>query len=344
MNKPCTSAALIAASFSLLFHTITLAQAARESMGFAALECENFSANGPERGAHSWSPGNAVPGFSGSGYMEALPGDGTTIIANPATWMRGHAIDGGSMTLHAGLDGSASTQMTLSQSGAWQWTNAILNSSAPATITIGSAGSHTLSLWMRDSGIKVDKIILTLNPNYSPDANSDFWKNQNIYQIFTDRFFNGDPANDNAAGNFNATNATSVHGGDLKGIEQKLNYVKALGATAIWISPVVRNINGDYHGYAGSDFYNVDPRIGTLTDLQRLVQEAHRMGILVINDIVVNHGSTIVDSAATRLTPPPSFILRADTRCDTPIPPSSMRRRLTARPRRSLRSFFTTTA
>jgi glycosidase len=334
MNKPCTSAALIAASFSLLFHTITLAQAARESMGFAALECENFSANGPERGAHSWSPGNAVPGFSGSGYMEALPGDGTTIIANPATespelqyavtfatagtyylWMRGHAIDGGSMTLHAGLDGTASTQMTLSQSGAWQWTNAILNSSAPATITIGSAGSHTLSLWMRDSGIKVDKIILTLNPNYSPDANSDFWKNQNIYQIFTDRFFNGDPANDNAAGNFNATNATSVHGGDLKGIEQKLNYVKALGATAIWISPVVRNINGDYHGYAGSDFYNVDPRIGTLTDLQRLVQEAHRMGILVINDIVVNHGSTIVDSAnsaypTTFLYPPSGYTLR----------------------------------
>lgn len=334
MNKPSASAVLFAASISLLLHTVSVAQSTSESMGFAAFECENFSANSPVRSGHSWTPGNAVAGFSGSGYMEALPGDGVTITASPATnspelqysvnftttgtyylWLRGHAIDGNSMTIHAGLDGSVATQMPLGQTGSWRWTNATLTSNTPATVTIGSAGTHTLNLWMRDSGIKVDKIILTLNPNYSPDANSDFWKNQNIYQIFTDRFFNGDSTNDNSAGNFNATNATSVHGGDLKGIEQKLNYVKALGATAIWISPVVRNINGDYHGYAGSDFYNVDPRIGTLTDLQRLVQEAHRMGILVINDIVVNHGSTIVDSSnpaypTTFLYPPSGYTLR----------------------------------
>ena len=174
MNKPCASAAVIAASFSLLFQAISLAQTASESMGFAVFECENFSANSPARSGHSWLPGNAVSGFSGSGYMEALPSDATTIIASPATdspelqyavtfatagtyylWMRGHAIDGNSMSIHAGLDGSTTTQMTLGQSGSWQWTNAILNSGAPATITIGSAGSHTLSLWMRDSGIKV---------------------------------------------------------------------------------------------------------------------------------------------------------------------------------------------
>ncbi|MFM8682268.1 MAG: alpha-amylase family glycosyl hydrolase, partial [Chthoniobacterales bacterium] len=62
---------------------------------------------------------------------------------------------------------------------------------------------------------------------------------------------------------------------------------------------VLRNANGDYHGYAATDFYAVNPRMCTLTDLQRLVREAQKRGILVINDVVVNHGSTWVDSGDT---------------------------------------------
>ena len=77
---------------------------------------------------------------------------------------------------------------------------------------------------------------------------------QSIYQIITDRFFDGDPSNNNADGNYSATGTTSVHGGDFKGIEQKLDYIKALGATAIWISPVVLNGHGQFHGYAGAIF------------------------------------------------------------------------------------------
>ena len=92
------------------------------------------------------------------------------------------------------------------------------------------------------------------------------WQAQSIYQIFTDRFFDGDAANNNASGSFNAANGTSVHGGDFKGIEQKLDYIKALGATAIWISPVVSNSFGEYHGYAGADFYKVDPHWGTMSN------------------------------------------------------------------------------
>ncbi len=80
------------------------------------------------------------------------------------------------------------------------------------------------------------------------------WQAQSIYQIITDRFFDGDPSNDNADGNYNAGGARSVHGGDFRGIEQKLDYIKALGATAIWISPVVLNGSGQFHGYAGRDF------------------------------------------------------------------------------------------
>src|SRR5690242_1782055 len=66
------------------------------------------------------------------------------------------------------------------------------------------------------------------------------WQAQNIYQIVTDRFFDGDPTNNNAEGNYNPSSSSGsvVHGGDFRGIEQKLDYIKALGATAIWISPV----------------------------------------------------------------------------------------------------------
>jgi len=127
---------------------------------------------------------------------------------------------------------------------------------------------------------------------------NEFWQHQSIYQIVTDRFFNGDPSNDNADANFDPAghSGTSVHGGDFKGIEQKLDYIKSLGATAIWISPVVLNVRGEFHGYAGRDFYKVDPHWGTMADLQHVVAAAHARGILVIDDIVVNHGGNLIDS------------------------------------------------
>ncbi|HSY18310.1 MAG TPA: alpha-amylase family glycosyl hydrolase [Candidatus Acidoferrales bacterium] len=127
---------------------------------------------------------------------------------------------------------------------------------------------------------------------------NEFWQRQSIYQLLTDRFYNGDPSNDNVDGNFDPAghSGTSVHGGDFKGIEQKLDYIKSLGATAIWISPVVLNVRGEFHGYDARDFYKVDPHWGTMADLQHLVQAAHARGILVIDDIVVNHGGNLIDS------------------------------------------------
>ena len=148
------------------------------------------------------------------------------------------------------------------------------------------------------------------------DQTPEFWQSQSIYQIITDRFFDGDASNNNADGNYNPSGSTgtSVHGGDFKGIEQKLDYIKSLGATAIWISPVVLNANGEFHGYAGRDFYNVDPHWGTLADLQHLIQTAHARGLLVIDDIIVNHGGDLIYSAdpgySTFKYPPAGYNLR----------------------------------
>lgn len=133
-------------------------------------------------------------------------------------------------------------------------------------------------------------------PAFSQNATNSYWQMQSIYQVVTDRFYDGDSSNNNADGNYNPTGKTSVHGGDFKGLEQKLDYIKALGATAIWISPVVLNGHGQFHGYAGRDFYHVDPHWGSLADLQHMIQTAHAKGLLVIDDVICNHGDDLISS------------------------------------------------
>lgn len=276
--------------------------------------------------SYAWTNDTATPGFSGTGYIEAadtVSTNATTVttswestspqinytvtFSNTGTyyvWMRGYAGDAASAGVYLGLNGASLTnpRIDLQQYNAWAWANTAAGSSNLVTLNIPTAGTYTLNLWMRDAWLDIDRILLTRNPNFSPVADASFWRNQNIYQIITDRFFNGDTNNDVAGlSNFNASNGGQAHGGDFKGIERKLDYIQSLGVTAIWISPVVKNANGDYHGYAGTDFYAANPRMGStnnaLADLQSLIREAHKRGILVINDVVVNHGSTWVDSA-----------------------------------------------
>ncbi|HEY3762894.1 MAG TPA: alpha-amylase family glycosyl hydrolase [Verrucomicrobiae bacterium] len=129
------------------------------------------------------------------------------------------------------------------------------------------------------------------------DGNT-FWQRQSIYQVITDRFFDGDPTNNDADGNYDPAGhrGDSVHGGDFAGLDEKLDYIKSLGATAIWISPIVLNVRGEFHGYAALDFYKVDPHWGTLADVQRFVQAAHARGLLVVDDIVVNHTGDLIYS------------------------------------------------
>ncbi|UJR86649.1 alpha-amylase family glycosyl hydrolase [Sandaracinus amylolyticus] len=123
-------------------------------------------------------------------------------------------------------------------------------------------------------------------------ANTDVdWRDQVVYQILVDRFENGDPTNDV---NVDRTRGARYHGGDWRGVIERLDYIEALGATAIWISPVVENVElhvdaAGYHGYSASDFTRPNPHFGDLATLRELVDEAHRRGILVVLDIVTNH-------------------------------------------------------
>lgn len=314
-----------------------------ETAGTLRIEAESFNGNTARTIGgvnYAWTEFSDTPGFSGTGYIEAAPADGaaaTTVTANwPSTspqvdytitfnnpgtyyvWIRGYAGDAASAGAYIGLNGSSPTnaRIDLQQFNAWSWSNTAVGLSTPVSITIPSAGTYTLNLWMRDSWVDIDRILLTRNPNFSPAPDPNFWRNQNIYQIITDRFFDGDSSNNNVYGGASPSTGNKTHGGDWVGVERKLDYIKALGATAIWLSPVLKNGNGDfdYHGYAATDFYNVDPRFGTLQDLQRLVREAQKRGILVINDVVVNHGSSWVDSGdagyANFVYPPGGYNLR----------------------------------
>lgn len=132
---------------------------------------------------------------------------------------------------------------------------------------------------------------------FSPD---DF-----IYEIMPDRFSNGDPSNDNppqSPGMFDRSKSRYYHGGDFQGIINHLSYLKDLGATALWLTPIYDNVNHlnererydnqaitDYHGYGAVDFYGVEEHFGDLAKLRELVDQAHQLGIKVIQDEVANH-------------------------------------------------------
>lgn len=121
------------------------------------------------------------------------------------------------------------------------------------------------------------------------------WRDRVFYQIVTDRFANGDPGNDVVDGIGPVPgDLTRWQGGDFRGITEHLDYVAALGASAIWISPITRGVarmdEGDgYHGYWAADFTELEPRFGTEEELRTLVREAHARDIAVVVDVVPNH-------------------------------------------------------
>jgi glycosidase len=117
------------------------------------------------------------------------------------------------------------------------------------------------------------------------------WRDQIIYQMLTDRFANGDAATDFRV---DRDVLARYQGGDWQGAIDRLDYVQELGVTALWISPIVLNVDTDagvdgYHGYWAVDLTRLNPHFGDLATLRTFVNEAHRRGMLVILDIVTNH-------------------------------------------------------
>ncbi|MGE5435246.1 MAG: alpha-amylase family glycosyl hydrolase, partial [Candidatus Doudnabacteria bacterium] len=151
------------------------------------------------------------------------------------------------------------------------------------------------------------------NPHRDPTAHHSLRQpvtDQNFYFVMADRFENGDTANDNGdlppgtgygQSGFDPTGKGWYHGGDLKGLTEKLDYIKGLGTTAIWLTPSFKNKavqpedrSAGYHGYWITDFTRIDPHLGTNADLRALVDAAHARGIKVYFDIITNHTADVI--------------------------------------------------
>lgn len=124
-----------------------------------------------------------------------------------------------------------------------------------------------------------------------PVAGAD-WSSEILYFILLDRFADGDPSNNT---DIDRADPYGFHGGDLRGVRDHLDDLQRLGVTALWISPVFRNRPGrfyehqPYHGYWPWNFLEVDPRFGTMEDLQALSRDLHQRGMKLVLDFVVNH-------------------------------------------------------
>lgn len=151
----------------------------------------------------------------------------------------------------------------------------------------------------------------------APPATADYRarlpQDEVIYFVLPDRFENGDSSNDRGGfkggrlvTGFDPTSKGFYHGGDLKGLMKRLDYIQGLGATAVWVGPIFKNkaVQGPpggesagYHGYWITDFTQVDPHLGTNADFKALVDAVHARGMKFYMDIVVNHTADVIQLA-----------------------------------------------
>lgn len=131
------------------------------------------------------------------------------------------------------------------------------------------------------------------------------WDEAVVYFMMTDRFFDGNESNNTASGTDTyGDNPRLYHGGDFAGVTAKLDYLQDLGVNTIWLTPIVKNIagvtvtdegsedvpyNAAYHGYWASDFTKLNPTMGTTEEFKTMISEAHKRGMRIMVDIVVNH-------------------------------------------------------
>ena len=166
------------------------------------------------------------------------------------------------------------------------------------TIETKDRNSGKYQILLKDKKKVVATIDYELKDRQYGSANrKGFTSEDVIYLLMPDRFANLYPGGDThpeTAEKADRSNPNGRHGGDIYGIIQHLDYIKELGATTLWTTPLLEDNEEtySYHGYAQSDLYKVDPRYGNIYYFQFLVQEAHRKGLKVIKDEVPNHWSS----------------------------------------------------
>lgn len=161
-----------------------------------------------------------------------------------------------------------------------------------ADIEVNEAGDYLFTL---QKGKKKTSVRYTINTRRTGSKErASFTTKDVIYLLMPDRFVDGDSTNNNLTSVKEKTDKENIHGrygGDIQGIINSLDYIKSLGATMIWSTPLLldNEESWSYHGYACADYYHIDPRFGSNELYKQLVAEAHRKGLGMIMDIVTNH-------------------------------------------------------
>lgn len=242
--------------------------------------------------------------FTVAGAVHSQPPSVTKV--EPPSWWAGHTINpvrllvrgqnlaGGTVRARTPL--IKISDISVNTKGTYLFVNLSISQQA-------RAGSYPLVL---STSTGETSIPFRIEP--SPDSTRSFRginSDDVIYLIMPDRFANGDPSNDNPPGSSpeanDRKNARGFHGGDLRGIINRLEYLKQLGVTALWLTPWYDNWNGIthcekpwcphtyYHGYHAIDYYAVEDRFGDMSTLREFVSKAHALGLKVIQDQVANH-------------------------------------------------------
>lgn len=162
------------------------------------------------------------------------------------------------------------------------------------TLTIGSDAKPGNVPIRFSNGKKSTTVQYSLLPRSSDKKAQGFDPSDVFYLIMPDRFANGDTKNDSIPGMFEGVHREkdgARHGGDIKGIVNKLDYLQDLGITTLWLNPVLENNQrkASYHGYAITDLYKVDRRFGTNEEYVAFVKDCHNRGLKVVQDMVMNH-------------------------------------------------------
>jgi glycosidase len=229
----------------------------------------------------------------------------TVTKVEPPNWWIGHTLNPVRLLVRGtNLDGASistprdlrSSHVKISAAGTYLFVDVEVSKKA-------KPGDHPLTLNTKSGTAQIPFRLDRQLP--SKNYFQGFSNDDIIYLLMPDRFADGDISNDDPAvsrGLFDRAKPRFYHGGDIQGVIGHLPYLKELGVTAIWTTPIYDNNNKlndkekydgqpitDYHGYGATDYYGVEEHFGNLATLQKLVNEAHRLGIKVIQDQVENH-------------------------------------------------------
>ena len=166
-------------------------------------------------------------------------------------------------------------------------------------LNLKGAKPGEITLYFANKGSKTKVKYMLKSRAMKGDEHVGFSSADVLYMLMPDRFADGNVKNDQLKGMNNykcdLTKPSLRHGGDLEGIRQHLDYFNQLGVTALWFTPVLENNSPDnndystYHGYATTDYYNVDPRFGNNLEYKQLIDDAHKHGLKIVMDMIFNH-------------------------------------------------------